>query len=428
MTIIIVDKFPRAAMKPNLFRKAALERLSSPERLDSLMEVVNLKAWIALAAGGLVLLAALAWGFLGGIADEVGGEGILAREGGYYHVNAGASGTLDQVLVHPRDQVVPGQVLAVIRREPLQREIRAAEALEAALARQRDELLPLLAREQKAEAASIEGKGSELRDTARAAKERMAYLSRRLENLQTALGKGLVTPDVVQNTRQELIEVQARFAGTESGAQELASREAMEEDKMAEKRFSLDLQLREVRDRLIRLRAQYESESKVVSEFEGEVLEVFNDPGEEVAEGAPLMKLELRARPAVCYLLVASGAAGVRPGMGVQMEPEGIHREEYGLMIGRVRSVSPAPLSLESIDGLVHNRQLAGSLAGKGDTFLVEVEPETDPATPSGFRWTSRQGPPQRFTSGVLLTGMIQVRKQAPITLVLPALKKWFRG
>ena len=40
-----------------LFRKSALEKLSSPERLDVMMQITSPAAWLALAALGAVLAA-----------------------------------------------------------------------------------------------------------------------------------------------------------------------------------------------------------------------------------------------------------------------------------------------------------------------------------------------------------------------------------
>jgi hypothetical protein len=60
-----------------LFRQEALERLSSPERLDRLMQVVSPMNWLFLATlGGLVFLAML-WGIWGRIPITVVGRGVL---------------------------------------------------------------------------------------------------------------------------------------------------------------------------------------------------------------------------------------------------------------------------------------------------------------------------------------------------------------
>ena len=61
--------------KNSLFRKEALERLSSPESLDRLMQVVSLKDWLPLVTlGGLVFLAGL-WSIWGRIPITVNGKG-----------------------------------------------------------------------------------------------------------------------------------------------------------------------------------------------------------------------------------------------------------------------------------------------------------------------------------------------------------------
>jgi HlyD family secretion protein len=50
---------------------------------------------------------------------------------------------------------------------------------------------------------------------------------------------------------------------------------------------------------------------------------------------------------------------------------------------------------------------------------------EHDTSTASGFKWTSRSGPQIEVNGGTLLTATITTQKQAPITLVIPALRRW---
>jgi HlyD family secretion protein len=47
--------------KRTIFRKESLERLSSPERLDQLMQVVSLKSWLPLTTLGCLVGAAVIW-------------------------------------------------------------------------------------------------------------------------------------------------------------------------------------------------------------------------------------------------------------------------------------------------------------------------------------------------------------------------------
>jgi HlyD family secretion protein len=67
--------------KRQIFRQPALDRLSNPERLDKLMQVVNPQDWLPLAAlaifGGLGGL----WSIFGNIPLTVMGKGVLIRAG-----------------------------------------------------------------------------------------------------------------------------------------------------------------------------------------------------------------------------------------------------------------------------------------------------------------------------------------------------------
>jgi hypothetical protein len=65
-----------------IYRKAALERLSSPEELDSLMQVTTPKGWLALFSLGALILIALLWGIFGRIPTKVSGQGIILERMG----------------------------------------------------------------------------------------------------------------------------------------------------------------------------------------------------------------------------------------------------------------------------------------------------------------------------------------------------------
>jgi hypothetical protein len=69
-------------VQDKLFRKVALERLSSPEQLDQLMQVTGPKSWLALAALFALLVVVVVWGIFGSIAITVEGTGVLHTDGG----------------------------------------------------------------------------------------------------------------------------------------------------------------------------------------------------------------------------------------------------------------------------------------------------------------------------------------------------------
>jgi hypothetical protein len=98
-------------MARQIYRKEALKHLSSPEQLDQLIQVTSPRYWIALAAVGLLLLAALLWSWFGTIPTLVSARGILLRRGGVHPIKAPFAGVATRISVLSGDGVPKGQEL-----------------------------------------------------------------------------------------------------------------------------------------------------------------------------------------------------------------------------------------------------------------------------------------------------------------------------
>jgi len=160
--------------------------------------------------------------------------------------------------------------------------------------------------------------------------------------------------------------------------------------------------------------------SNVRSPYTGRV-----DAGAVVRVGQPLVALERPDQQLDCYVFVPFAGKRIRPGMAVRVIPSGVSWEEYGYIAGKVSAVSDAPLSPVAMNVYLHNDTLVQQFSSRGAAYLVVVDLIEDPSTPSGFKWTGGAGPPLRFGSGTLVTTTTTLREQAPITLVVPALRRW---
>ena len=121
-----------------LFRKKSLERLSSPERLDQLLEVVSRRSWIPLITLALLILGVLAWSVIGRIPINVEGKGILVRPRRVLEFQAPAAGRLLRLEVKTDDVVKKGDILAVIARPDLDERLRLLKHKHAELTEQID--------------------------------------------------------------------------------------------------------------------------------------------------------------------------------------------------------------------------------------------------------------------------------------------------
>jgi NHLM bacteriocin system secretion protein len=121
-----------------LFRKESLERLSSPERLDQLMNVVDPRAWLPLATMGSLVVVAILWSVFGRIPLTVVGEGVLIQPRRVVQFQAPGDGEVLKLNIQPGQLVEKGAVLGIIS-QPL---------LEQQLQQERDNLAKLLRQNQ----------------------------------------------------------------------------------------------------------------------------------------------------------------------------------------------------------------------------------------------------------------------------------------
>ncbi len=114
--------------KQNLFRKESLERLSSPERLDQLMQVVSPKSWLPLASLGSLVVVALIWSIFGRIPITVEGRGVLIYPRKVVALQAKSSGQLLALNVNAGDVVKKGDVLATVDQVDLRKQLQLQRA------------------------------------------------------------------------------------------------------------------------------------------------------------------------------------------------------------------------------------------------------------------------------------------------------------
>ncbi|TQS15584.1 HlyD family efflux transporter periplasmic adaptor subunit [Microbispora sp. SCL1-1] len=161
----------------------------------------------------------------------------------------------------------------------------------------------------------------------------------------------------------------------------------------------------------------------VSSPFSGEVVTTSASEGAMVREGDGLLAMERTDAPRdrlVAMLFVPGDhALGIAPGRTVDLAVSDAPPGVFGLLRGRVTSISPYPLMAEGVAALV-----GGDLAARGyltaePPRLVVVDLLPDPRTISGYSWTTETGPPMELRSQVTVTGTVTLGSQTPFNLLL---------
>lgn len=102
-------------MTSQIFRKVALDRLSSPEQLDLLMHVTGSKSWLALAGLAGLLLTAVLWSIFSRMPVEVAGPVIFLPPGGMQNIISLYGGQVSDLTVSSGSLVEAGQVIAHVK-------------------------------------------------------------------------------------------------------------------------------------------------------------------------------------------------------------------------------------------------------------------------------------------------------------------------
>ena len=92
----------------SVFRKAAIERLTSPDRLDSMLKVTTPLSWVGIAAAAALAAAVVFWALTGSIPATVSASGFLVNSYNTNTVYSNMAGTVNQIMVEPGSTVQTG--------------------------------------------------------------------------------------------------------------------------------------------------------------------------------------------------------------------------------------------------------------------------------------------------------------------------------
>jgi HlyD family secretion protein len=426
-----------------IFRDAALERLSTPERLDQGLTVVGTASWALLWGLVLLVVGGLAWSVIVVVPVTVKGEGILLSPGGVLDVTSGSPGRVTKFLVRTGDAVALGQSVAELDQPQLRQDLAAAEGELKDLQNQRRQTLDFQQRKAAVLAITIAQKRRAVSEDIDILLKNIGLLEQQAKVQDDLERKGYTTQEKVLQGKLELGRQQEELAHNRTNLKEIDDEETKARTDDERELLSIDLKLASAERKADALRDRLAAESSVTTPYEGRVAELKVNPGELVERGTALFTLMPRNSeiptvetppgdgagkaemgPLVAVLYVApSFGKQVRPGATVEVAVSTARREEYGFVIGRVRSVAEIPSTAEGMQRVLKNKQLVQTMSNNAAPFEIVADLFADPATPSGYRWSSSHGPNLKINSGTLVEADIEVRNLPILSLVIPQMR-----
>lgn len=416
-------------MAKQAFRKASLEKHSSPDQLDVMMEVTSPLGWLSLLSMGMLLVMAVLWGIFGTVTTSVTGKGILIRSGGIVNIESPSSGQVTTIYVKVGDNVSKGQLAARIAQPKLLSDINVGKANLKSLKAEYERSALYNAEELKVKLDHYAKQRADHEYSLRVAREHLEWAEDRLKREEGLLNNDRIKREEVFRTKKEihgineLIEKTRRDLNLVS-IEEMNFRRKQEMDLTVRKREIEKLELQIDSDM-----EDYELKTEVASPHTGIVMEMHVQEGAMLNSGQIIMTLELTGeaiKDLVAVLYIAAGdGKRVRNGMHVQISPSTVKKEEWGSMVGLVTYVSELPASAKGMLRILQNQNLVESFHAYSAPIEIYADLIPDPSTKSGYKWSSPKGPPASVDHGTLCSAQITVEEQPPISLVIPLLKKY---
>ena len=470
--------------KRDLFRKESLERLSSPEQLDQLMQVIGPKSWLPLATLGGLTLIAIAWSIVGRLPITVTGRGVLIRPQKVVLVQTRTAGQILTIAVKAGDFVEKGDTLATLDPDPelkkqLQQELNRLSELQdqnqqdsslqeqrleregKTSAQQQQTLLKSLQNAQNMtpilrdkDLESLRSERQNLEQRVQSLQTLLPILQDRVQKRQQILREGAISSELVLQAQQEYLNNQAVLADAQSQLKRLDVKEAdaerqylgsltsisgigaqlreldSQETSFAQQNLRSDHtrqnQIQEVKRNIDRLQVELKEKSKIQSGYSGRVEEIATKPGQVIAAGSSVATLNVETPSDklvnVTYFAVQDGKR-IKPGMPVQITPSTVKRERFGGITGSVTSVSSLPATPQGALVLIGNEEMVKNLMSGDRTIEVVTQLQEDPTTESGYQWSSSKGPQQKLSAATTTTVRVKVGEQSPISYIIPLLK-----
>lgn len=471
--------------KQTLFREKSLERLSSPERLDQLMEVVNPKSWLPLLSLTSLVAAAGLWSIYGRIPITIEGRGVLVYPSNVVPLQSKNSGQLSDLTVEVGDRVKKGQILGTINQTELQKQLQQQRNKLAQLQSQNQAVSSLQALRIEQEKHSIQQQrqylqqriqelqsltpllkttsNESLKQQRQSLQQRLQHVQgmtpiyqQRLDIRQQLFAERVITHDVlldaqvqVQENQDTISQLQTQLkeldvkateqekayrdnlstiANLRSQLQALESRQANLAQEDLEAVTLRQKEIQAVQRDIAQLEVQLNDHSQIISPHSGRIVELAVNPGQVVNPGTRLATLDA-ANPdsemvGITYFSVGDGKK-IKPGMTLQITPQTVKRERFGGIVGTVKDISTFPITQAAAAKVVGNPEIVADLVSNQPAGLMQVVADLHPdsTTFSGYKWSSSQGPQLNISSGTTTTVRVTVEERAPITFILPILR-----
>lgn len=416
-----------------LFTTEAIDRLSSPERLDQMMQVVSPRSWLPLTAIGCLVAAAGVWSTFGRIPLTVSGQGVLLMPRQVVQFQAANSGQLVKLNIKPGDVVKRGQEIGKVDKLDLKQQLGQEKAKLAELQGQKQDTNKLQKQQIALELKILEQQQKDLQESLNREsvapllhQQTLAALEQKRQSLEESLPREQIAPILRLQTLAALAEKRQNLEASLRREQvapvlRLQTLAAIikKRDSLLQRKQHINSLVETLQQRFETRRVLYEQEKAISQDLWLQARQEFVDSQMQLADiETQLKELDVQKTNSDREFLQNLNKIDELKNSRQQLKIEATNK---------VTQVSPFPVTNQDMSSIIGNENLADgiakNIAGAGAPVQIFVELQEDPNTFSGYKWSSSNGPPLKISPGTTALVRVQIGQLAPISYVIPILR-----
>jgi len=368
----------------SLFRKKALDALSTPEKLDQPLQLLRPGYWsllIGLLGFGVYILL---WSIFGRLPIRIQGKGVLITPNTMHLIQTEALGRLKSMNVDVGSCVKKGDILATIQPVKLQLAQSRSEAL-------RDQLI------------------DDDRNEDSYANERLRLQKKKLDRLRKLVRVGAISLNEFEELEQESRTLEAQIVAENNRREQTIQQEDLTLEKI-KKEINQTAILRAPQDGcIIGRQAQ-----------NGQLVQ----PASTIFElNATNNKDEIKS----FGYFVAKDGKRLQLRQKARITPTTTKPQRHGGIQGVITTISPLPVSQEALKMKLGNastvKSVSEQLADGGGLIEITTSLKKDKNTISGYDWGGGDGPKLKLSSGTITNISVIVEERSPISYLIPLLR-----
>ena len=366
----------------SLFRKTALDALSTPEQLNQPLQLLRTTQWMLLISLSSFSMILLAWAILGRLPVRLTGRGLLIKTDAITVVQSETIGQVNTLLVDVGDCVDKGALMGQIEAVKQEVEIKANQ----------DQLNQLSAKDRNQDLLS---------------NIRIDQLQEEINRVKHLAKSGAISLDDLNRRKADLNALIYSIEGENS---------------------SRELQINSYQNSILSLKEQLKRTSLVRAPIDGCVLDRGIHNGEVVNIGTTLFTLrsndEVGELESIVFFPAKDGKR-LQVGQQVRISPTTTKQQRHGGITGEIVSIRPLPIRDEAVIKRLGIKSLLEAVRNNPLEPLIEITTslKLDPSTPSGYDWGGGMGPMLKLSGGTPTQVRVLVEERAPISYIIPILR-----